>query len=109
MTPEIHDILVNREAIAVDQDKLGKQGQRIAQDDTSEIWAKPLSGGAIAVGLFNRSEQPATIHVSWKQLGLSAQPHQLRDLWAHKNLAVRGAGYAVQVPAHGVALLRVTR
>jgi alpha-galactosidase len=109
MTPEIHDILVNREAIAVDQDKLGKQGQRIAQNGTSEIWAKPLSGGAIAVGLFNRSEQPAMIHVSWKQLGLSAQPHHLRDLWAHKNLAVHGAGYAVQVPAHGVALLRVTR
>lgn len=109
MTPGIRDILTNREALAVDQDKLGKQGQRVAQDGTSEIWAKPLAGGALAVGLFNRGEQPATIQVSWSQLGLSAQPHHLRDLWAHKDLAVSGAGYSVQVPAHGVALLRVTR
>jgi hypothetical protein len=42
-------------------------------------------------------------------LGLNSQPHHLRDLWAHKDLAVHGTGTSVQVPAHGVALLRVTR
>ena len=46
---------MNKEVIAVDQDRPGKQGYRVWAQGPQEIWAKPLSGGAKAVGIFNRA------------------------------------------------------
>jgi len=47
-------ILQNKEAIAVDQDSLGKQGLRITPQGATEIWARNLSDGSVAVGLLNK-------------------------------------------------------
>ena len=46
---------MNKEAIAIDQDSLGKQGDRFYESGDLDVWTKPLSGGRVAVGLFNRS------------------------------------------------------
>ena len=59
MTPETKAILTNRDVIAIDQDKLGKQGYRVSAEGATEIWEKPLSDSAKAVGLFNRGESAA--------------------------------------------------
>jgi len=47
-------LLTNDEVLAVNQDPLGKQGIRISRTKEIEVWAKDLSGGAKAVGFFNR-------------------------------------------------------
>jgi alpha-galactosidase len=49
-------LLSNDEVLAVNQDALCTQARRIREDlrDGTEIWAKPLADGTIAVGLFNR-------------------------------------------------------
>ena len=104
MTPEIREILNNREVIAIDQDKLGAQGFRVRKDGDLEVWKKPLSDG-VAVGLFNRGVQAARMTVKWTELG-AAVPSKVRDLWAHEDVSA-GAEFAADVPAHGVVLLRV--
>ena len=38
MTPPIQEILTNREVIAIDQDKAGKQGRRMSKSGEQEIW-----------------------------------------------------------------------
>ncbi|MGN6421724.1 MAG: alpha-galactosidase [Asticcacaulis sp.] len=48
-------ILMNPDVIAVDQDKLGRQGHRVSKDGDYEVWARPLSNGDTAVILLNRS------------------------------------------------------
>jgi len=108
MTPTILEILTNREVIAVDQDKDGKQGRRIAKSGDQEVWVRPLSGGAHAIGLFNRGDAPAKITAKWSDLGLKAHAHA-RDLWAHSDLKLDGAEYSVTVPAHGVVMLRIAK
>lgn len=105
MTPGIKAILTNREVIAVDQDKLGKQGVRVGPAGEQEVWRRALAGGATAVALFNRGPAPASMTVRWQDLGLPKIP-QVRDLWAHKNLSAPG-GYTATVAGHGVAMLRV--
>src|SRR5579875_2007026 len=105
MTPAVHDILTNREVIAVDQDRLGRQGYRVRQDGLLEVWKKPLAGGAVAVGLFNRGPQAATMTVTWKELGKGSHP-KVRDLWSHRDLDAPDA-YTAVVPSHGVVMLRV--
>jgi alpha-galactosidase len=107
MAPETRDILANREVIAIDQDPLGTEGTRLAADDGVETWVKPLQGGALAVGLFNRNEAEHAAAFTWAQIGRQSKPMAVRDLWQHGDIVPGGEGYSGTVPAHGVVLLRV--
>lgn len=108
MTPETLALLGNSEAIAVDQDRLGREGDRVLAIGPEEIWAKPLSGGAKAVGLFNRAETPRTISLKLSEVGFGPNA-KLRDLWEHKEVQATNGVYTVVVPRHGAVMLKVTR
>jgi alpha-galactosidase len=101
-------ILLNKEVIAVDQDALGQQGHRVARDGTSEVWIKPLSGGALALLLFNRGDSPAPIRATADQLGSAVKRGaRVRDLWAHRNLARWNGSFEATVAPHGVVMVRL--
>src|SRR2546430_15953033 len=85
VSPEILAILTNREVIAIDQDKDGKQGKQAWESGEQEVWTRPLSGGAQAVALFNRATEPAKITVRWSDIGVKEKA-KLRDLWSHRNI-----------------------
>jgi len=108
MTPEIRDILTNKEVIAIDQDSLGRQGRRVAKDGHLEVWAKQLKNGDRAVILLNRSSSAQQITANWEQLGypehLSAS---VRDLWTHKDLGKSTGKFSAQVESHGVVMVTV--
>lgn len=106
MTPDTISLLMNPEVIAIDQDKAGKQGDRVRANDTMEIWARPLADGSQAVGLFNLTATPMEISISFSELGYKNQV-KVRDTWAHKELGTMMKQYQTLVPAHGVALLQV--
>jgi alpha-galactosidase len=108
MSPAILEILTNREVIAVDQDREGKQGKQAWKSGEQEIWTRPLSGGALAVAFFNRSAEAASVSVRWADLGISGPAH-LRDLWLHQDIPWAGPEYSTTVPGHGVVLLRAGR
>ena len=102
-------ILTNKEVIALDQDPLGVQGHRVVKDGNAEVWLKTLSGGAVAVLLFNRGDEPATIRASAEQIGWPAtQRVHVRDLWAHRDVRLRAGGLQATVEPHGVAMFRVS-
>jgi alpha-galactosidase len=108
MTPETLEILTNKEVVAIDQDALGKQGDRVSAVGPNEIWAKSLSGGAKAVALFNRAESPLPMTLHLSDVGASGNA-KLRDLWAHKDVSATDGSYTVLVPRHGVVLLKVSQ
>ncbi len=100
------DLLGNREVLGVNQDVLGHAAGRLSGDGWVEVWARPLSDGTMAVGLFNRSPEPAPVSVKLADLGLTgSQP--VRDLWRHQNLPAAHDVLAATVPRHGVVLVRV--
>ena len=107
MTQGIKDILMNREVIAIDQDKAGKQGHRLSQSGTQEIWVRDLDRKAKAVALFNRGGNAARMSVKWSEIGVNGKA-KTRDLWAHSDVKVEGAEYTATVPSHGVVMLRVS-
>src|SRR5438270_13824863 len=108
MTPAIRDILENRELIAIDQDRLGKQATRVAKDGDLEVWAQPLQDGSHAVGLFNRGEAQAKVTVRWSGLGISGKA-RVRDLWAHADRGEFSHEYSADLPPHGVVMIKVNR
>jgi alpha-galactosidase len=101
-------ILLNKEVIAIDQDRLGAQGHRVWKDGNSEVWAKPLAGGGRALLLFNRGEAPAKIRATAEQLGYPAGLRgRVRDLWSHKDLPRWSGAIEATVEPHGVAMFKV--
>ena len=101
-------ILLNKEVIAIDQDRLGVQGHRVWKDGDREVWVKPLAGGGRALVLFNRGAQPAVIRATAEQLGWPAGIRAVvRDLWAHKNVGRWSGSIEATVEPHGVAMFRV--
>jgi len=107
MSQETLDILTNKEIIAIDQDALGIQGDRVSAEGPIEIWSKPLNNRAKAVALFNRNEYPLEITVDFKTMGFNGKV-KARDLWLHKDLGILERKYTATVTGHGVVLLRVT-
>jgi alpha-galactosidase len=107
MTDETKEILLNKEVIAIDQDRAGHQGHRVAQDGETETWVRELADGAMAVAFFNRGATETTMKAVWKDLGI-AKATKVRDLWTHADLTGTAEGFSAMVPSHGVILLRVS-
>ena len=110
MAEESRAILKNREVVAVDQDRLGRQGRRLKTSKGVETWLKPLAGGEFAVLLFNRNrtERSAAVRPS-RLLGVpKAKLYKLRELWTGARVTV---GYdelaKVTIPGDGVAMWRM--
>lgn len=101
-------ILMNKDVIAIDQDHLGIQGDRVGAVGPFEVWMKPLEGGAKAVALFNRSTAEYPITVNFKSIGFDGSVHA-RDLWSHKDLGTLDGSYTAMVPKHGVVMLRLSK
>lgn len=108
MTEETKAILLNREVIAIDQDKLGQQGYRVAKKGSAEVWMRPLENGDIAVALFNRGSGPARVTANWSDLKLGGK-HTVRDLWAHNDRGSFQDSFSAEIPPHGVVLVQVKK
>jgi len=108
MRPEIHDILTNKEVIAVNQDALGREGERVAKSGDLEVWAKQLKDGSRAVILLNRGVTEQQIPTNWEDLGYtSAVSASVRDLWQHKDLGKFSGRFSAGVASHGVVMVTV--
>ncbi|MDX1934648.1 MAG: NPCBM/NEW2 domain-containing protein [Capsulimonadales bacterium] len=101
-------LLTNDDVLEVNQDPLGKPATRKSTKGQTEIWARPLFDGTIAVGVFNRGMEGIEVPIPWKVIGLSGR-QPVRDLWQGKDLGDRTDGWTVRVPAHGALLFKVGR
>jgi alpha-galactosidase len=108
MKPEIHDILTNKDVIAVDQDALGKQGARVYSDGEVDVWARHLSNGALAIAVLNAgSDRVSThpFHLSLAKLGLHG-PENGKDLWTGKTVTLKD-GEPLELKSHDVLMVRI--
>jgi hypothetical protein len=109
MSRETLTILLNKEVIDIDQDRLGKQGIRISRQGGNEIWVRELADRrSRAVVLFNTNNQTTLISVTWAQVGLPSARAKVRDLWLHKDLGTFQTSFSSSVPPHGVTMILAT-
>jgi len=108
MNAETAAILTNREIIAVDQDKLGVQARRAAKLGDAEVWVKPLTDGAQAVLLLNRSTTRRTIVADWETLRLPSYLRvEVRDLQNGVTLKPAVGRIRMEVAPHAAAILKL--
>jgi alpha-galactosidase len=99
-------LLTNDEVIEIDQDPLGRQANRVAQDGDGQVWAKDMEDGSKAVGLFNTGEIETKVVARWSDLGLEGR-QRVRDLWRQQNVGTFEDRFEAKVPRHGVVLVRL--
>jgi alpha-galactosidase len=86
MDAETSAILLNSEIIAINQDALGVQGSTIYRNGDLQVLSKKLSGGDVAICVFNRSEKPLSFNVDIRNhLDLWA-PFKVNDIYSKKDL-----------------------
>lgn len=106
LDPFTLNLLDNDEVLAVDQDSLGQEASRVADNGVTQVWAKDMADGSKAVGLFNLSLLSAKVDAKWSDLGLTGK-QRVRDLWRQKNLGVFTNHFEATIPPHGVVLVRI--
>jgi alpha-galactosidase len=109
MKPEVTAILTNRDVIAIDQDRLGKQGKRAYSDGEVEVWTRPLTGGALAVAIINVAENDRLashpFHLDLAKLGLHGSQAG-KDLWTGKATTLT-EGQPIELPGHDILLVHI--
>ena len=99
-------LLANDEVLEVNQDPLGQQAARLSRNGSTEVWAKHMEDGSLAVGLFNRGPVGERVTAKWSDLGLSGK-QRVRDLWRQRDIGVFESQFEAAVPRHGVVLIRI--
>jgi len=77
-------ILTNKEILAIDQDPLGKQAERKINQNGWQVYLKPLSNGAYALGILNTDSTNRKYTLNLKQIGLSGKYATL-NVWTGEN------------------------
>lgn len=103
------EILLNDEAIAVDQDPLARAGGRFTSYGTTEIWTRPLAGGDLAVVLLNKLPNVTTMTLNISQLNWTSGSAFVRDIYAHNTTEVASLrAIPFEISPHGCAFLRLS-
>lgn len=108
MKPEIRDILTNRDVIAIDQDRLGRQASRVYSEGEVDVWKKQLSGGAVAIAILNAGSSRYSshpFHLNLAKLGLHGT-QQGKDLWTGKPIELTN-NMPIELNYHDILLVRI--
>jgi alpha-galactosidase len=113
MTPDIASILTNRDIIALDQDPLGRQGNRAYAEGEMEVWTRHLANGALAICVINNGSDrlagnPFLLRLARLNLKERAEDHPLaaKDLWTGQEIILKDR-MPILLASHAVLLLRI--
>lgn len=118
MSQETKGILTNKEVIAVNQDPEGHQAIKFMDMGDHEVWVKYLKDDEVAFCFMNRSEVPWTENYDWQRLNVyhlgkpvyfSKAEYKVRDLWQHKALKTTNTPLELNIPPHGVLMVRLKK
>jgi len=107
LTPEIESIILNKEVIAISQDKAGIQGKIIKSDDNHEVWAKNLEDGSKAVIMFNKKDTDSELTFSLSDVNETGN-YKVRDLWEHADKGIMTDSYSSMAAPHGVVMIKIS-
>jgi len=111
MSPQIKEILINKNLIAINQDVLGKQGFKIYDEGNFEIWQKPLSNGDMVICLLNLENKDKEFLLDWNQISIKDFDgvYQVKNLWKDKKAGNTKSTMDVIIPARDVIVYRLNK
>lgn len=119
MSKETANILLNKEVIALDQDKLGIQALKFATKDSVNFWFKPLANGDWAFCILNVGKAPQKYTVDWQKFNINDElskrsinfdtaVYNIRNLWTKKQEGNTKKIKKVMILGHDVLVYRLS-
>jgi alpha-galactosidase len=108
MTPEILNILSNKEAISINQDPLGKQAYKYIDHPSKQIWIKEMSNNEWAVCYHNSGDQSITLRINWEHFGFLKEVYKIYDVWQDKVIGTTRKNRSMDIASHDVILLKLS-
>ena len=108
MKPDVLAVLTNRDVIAIDQDRLGREATRAYADGEVEVWTRHLEHGALAIAVLNAGSDRYSshpFHLSLARLGLHG-PQKGKDLWTGKEVTLTD-NEPIEIASHDILLVRI--
>lgn len=98
----------NEEMLALNKDRfVGKPLSDDIGSERSQIWCGQMSDGSYVLALFNREDDTRNRYVHFSDLGIDGDMN-VRDLWERRDEG-RMRELSVEVPRHGVKVVRLTK
>ncbi|KAK7710007.1 hypothetical protein SLS57_008505 [Botryosphaeria dothidea] len=100
------DIMLNADALAINQDPLGEQARLIRRytEEEYDIWAGNLSDSRLVVAVPNWRNESRTIALDLSTVGL-AGAGAVRDVWAAQDLGAADSSLTLDLAGHEARLL----
>ena len=108
MKPEVKAILTNRGVIAIDQDRLGREGSHAYSEGEVDVWTRHLEGGALAIAVVNAGSDRYTTHpfyLELTRLGLHG-PLKAKNLWTGEEMTLTDR-MPLEIASHDILLVRI--
>ena len=109
MPPDVLSILTNKEAIAVNQDVLGKQGFRLINDKDFNVYVKELSNNEWAVCLLNRGKDTKTFDFNFQEQLKLVQNYSVHNIWLKEEIGKSSDAFSFDMPSHSVVFVKLTK
>ena len=111
MSDEIIAIMTDPDAIAIDQDPLGKQGYKVLDEDARgiEIFVKELSDGEWAVCALNTANEAQDLTIPFHRLYMLGDAKELYDVWSNQVVGKSDQDFTRHVESHDVIMLRLRK
>jgi alpha-galactosidase len=103
-------LLTDRDVLAINQDKLGKQGYRVLAEPSAnlEIWVRELENKEWAVALLNTAQTAQELTADWKYFHWFLHgTYDITDVWTKQPAGDTTTPYTARVESHDIALLRL--
>ncbi|KAJ3304920.1 hypothetical protein HDV03_002147 [Kappamyces sp. JEL0829] len=114
MDAETKSIIANKHIIALNQDALGGQANRVWKKNDLQLWFTPLANMQGAIMVLNTGGQDTTVDLTFKEIladfpQFSDLPFEAFDLWNDAvSMGVKtGSLGPLEVPSHGCRVLRL--
>ncbi|MGI6341954.1 MAG: glycoside hydrolase family 27 protein [Bacteroidales bacterium] len=107
MNDATKNILLNKDIIEINQDKLGIQAERVVCNDNIQIFVKELSNNDVAIGVLNTSEETINYDLNTKQLGVDSK-NTAFDVWSKKTFKIKKYTIKLNIKSHETIVLRLS-
>jgi len=108
MTGEEKGIIMNKMAIAIDQDPT-EQGRRIKVEGDTEIWAKQLKDGKLAVLVLNKNNSGKTNFIlKLSEIGIAGKT-KIKNVYSGKKVLASEGKISVEILPHASIFLLIEK
>lgn len=115
------EILCNKEAVAINQDKLGKSAFRFVQYNGIDILVKPLADGDVAFLFVNRNNSKTQLNYNWYMdtvfdsafenggLYMKKSPRKITNVWTNQTIGTTDTPLDKILEPHESLFLRLKK